>query len=97
MLAALQDKVLVIPDAEAEQAVSIGGILMPGTHNKLVRGEVFSVGAFATRLCSGDAPGQDVSPGAVVLYEHSKGWDVYDDGKRLVMLPQEAVVAVVRT
>jgi co-chaperonin GroES (HSP10) len=88
VLVPLHDRVIVKPLAEQEVRSAVAGLfLASGTARKLHRGVICAMGG-GVGLTSG------VTENDVVLYEHSKGWDVYDEGEVHVMLPISAVAAV---
>lgn len=91
MLFPLHDRVIVSPLAEPEQRSAVAELFIPsGTSRKLHRGTVVGMGE-AVEFKSMQSM---VQVGSTVLYEHSKGWDIYDAGEVRVMLPSSAVVAV---
>ena len=89
----LNDRIIV--EAAAKEEKTAGGIILPDTaQEKPQRGKVIAVGP-GKRLDSGQLAEMDVKIGDTVLYGKYGGTEVTVDGKDIVILRVEDVLAVV--
>lgn len=92
MLNPLQDRVLIEP-AEAE-GITRGGIHLPDpAKEKPTKGTVLAVGP-GRILDSGERGTMSVKSGDMVLYERYAGSEVEVDGKKLIVVRESDVVAI---
>ena len=90
----LDDRV-VVKQNEAE-TVSAGGIVLPDSaQEKPTEGKVVSVGA-GKLLDSGERGEMGVKKGDTVIYSRYGGNDVEVDGKKLVILRESDILAIIR-
>jgi chaperonin GroES len=88
----LHDRIVV--EAAAKEERSAGGIILPDTaQEKPQRGTVIAVGP-GKRLDSGQLAAVGISVGDTVLYGKYSGTEVNVDGKDLIILRAEDVLAV---
>lgn len=88
----LHDRIVV--EAAAKEEKSAGGILLPdNAQEKPQRGTVLAVGP-GKRLDSGALAAVAVKPGDVVMYGKYSGTEVSVDGKDVVILRADDVLAV---
>ena len=89
----LDDRV-VVKQNEAE-TVSAGGIVLPDSaQEKPTEGKVVSVGA-GKLLDSGERGKMGVKKGDTVIYSRYGGNDVEVDGKKLVILRESDILAII--
>jgi chaperonin GroES len=89
----LDDRV-VVKQNEAE-TVSAGGIVLPDSaQEKPTEGKVVSVGA-GKLLDSGERGEMGVKKGDTVIYSRYGGNDVEVDGKKLVILRESDILAII--
>ena len=87
----LNDRIVVEPAPKEEK--SAGGIILPdAAQEKPLKGTVIAVGP-GKRLDNGSLATVDVSVGDTVLYGKYSGTEVTIDGKDLVILRAEDVLA----
>ena len=92
MLKPLGDRVIVRPSAEEERTA--GGILLPdAARKKPQEGTVLAVGSGRV-LDSGKRVSPSVSAGDVVVYSKHAGTEVTVAGEELVILDEDAILAV---
>jgi chaperonin GroES len=85
---------VVVEPLEAEE-VTAGGIVLPETaKEKPQRGKILSVGP-GDRDEDGDRIAMDVTPGDVVLYAKYAGTEIKVDGKKLLILKESDLLAIV--
>jgi len=89
----LGNRVIVEP-SEAEE-VTAGGIVLPDTaKEKPQKGTVLAAGP-GERDDDGDYIALDVKPGDVVLYAKYSGTEIKVDGKKLLILRESDLLAIV--
>lgn len=89
----LHDRVVV--DPAAKEQTSSGGIILPDSaQEKPLRGTVIAVGP-GKRLDSGTLAPVGVSVGDTVIYGKYAGTEIAVDGKDVVILRAEDILAVV--
>ena len=91
----LGDRVVIEPIEQEE--ITAGGIVLPDTaKEKPQRGTILSVGPGA-RDESGKRVALDVQAGDVVLYAKYAGTEFKVDGKKLLILKESDLLAVIET
>lgn len=91
----LSDRVVVEPIEQEE--VTAGGIVLPETaKEKPQKGTVLAVGP-GSRNDKGDRLSMDVSEGDTVLYAKYAGTEIKLDGKKLLILRESDLLAIVQT
>ncbi len=89
----LGNRVIVEP-SEAEE-VTAGGIVLPDTaKEKPQKGTILAAGP-GERDDDGDYIALDVKPGDVVLYAKYSGTEIKVDGKKLLILRESDLLAIV--
>ena len=85
---------VVVEPLEAED-VTPGGIVLPETaKEKPQRGKILSVGP-GDRDEDGERIAMDVAPGDVVLYAKYAGTEIKVEGKKLLILKESDLLAIV--
>jgi chaperonin GroES len=85
---------VVVEPLEAEE-VTAGGIVLPETaKEKPQKGKILSVGP-GERDEDGDRIAMDVSVGDVVLFAKYAGTEIKVDGKKLLILKESDILAIV--
>lgn len=97
MLKPTQDRVVVRRLAEEKTA---GGILLPDTKDKPLKGEVLAVGPGAEKevMHANGEPVRtelDVTVGDIVYFVKYAGTDIEHEGEKLTVMPQREIIAVV--
>ncbi len=91
----LGSRVVVEPIEQEE--VTAGGIVLPETaKEKPQKGTVLSVGP-GDRDEDGERIPMDVTPGETVLYAKYAGTEIKIDGKKLLILKESDLLAIVET
>ncbi len=87
---------VVVEPVESEE-VTAGGIVLPETaKEKPQKGKVLSIGP-GDRDESGKRIPMDVSPGDVVLYAKYAGTEIKVEGKKLLILKEGDLLAIVES
>lgn len=85
---------VIIEPSEAEE-VTAGGIVLPDTaKEKPQKGTILAAGP-GERDDDGDYIALDVKPGDVVLYAKYSGTEIKVDGKKLLILRESDLLAIV--
>jgi chaperonin GroES len=89
----IEDKVLVEPDAPA--TTSAGGLVTPDNARRIiVTGTVLSVGPGVAPKEGGPIIPIDVKPGERVLYERHMGTELMSGGRKVLLLAEQYIQAV---
>jgi chaperonin GroES len=87
---------VVVEPVESEE-VTAGGIVLPETaKEKPQKGKVLSIGP-GERDESGKRIAMDVSPGDVILFAKYAGTEIKVEGKKLLILKESDVLAIVES
>jgi chaperonin GroES len=87
---------VVVEPAESEE-VTAGGIVLPETaKEKPQKGKVLSIGP-GDRDENGKRIAMDVSPGDMVLYAKYAGTEIKVEGKKLLILKESDLLAIVES
>jgi chaperonin GroES len=87
---------VVVEPVESEE-VTAGGIVLPETaKEKPQKGKILSIGP-GDRDESGKRIAMDVSPGDVVLYAKYAGTEIKVEGKKLLILKESDLLAIVES
>lgn len=86
---------LIVEPIEQEEITASGIVLPESAKEKPMQGNVLAVGP-GTRNDDGKRTKMDVSKGDVVLYAKYGGTEVKLDGKKLLILKESDVLAIVQ-
>jgi chaperonin GroES len=87
---------VVVEPVESEE-VTAGGIVLPETaKEKPQKGKILSIGP-GDRDEEGKRIAMDVSPGDVVLYAKYAGTEIKVEGKKLLILKESDLLAIVES
>jgi chaperonin GroES len=87
---------VVVEPVESEE-VTAGGIVLPETaKEKPQKGKVLSIGP-GERDESGKRIAMDVSPGDIILFAKYAGTEIKVEGKKLLILKESDVLAIVES
>lgn len=94
IIAPIQDNLIVVPDGR--ETHTDGGLVIPGTAQQIIlTGVVLAVGPGRARKEGGPVLPIAARPGDRVFYERHMGTEIKSDGRKVLLLREVHVVAVI--